>query len=72
VNREQSLGKNEVALANKTDECSLLTAENNSLQAKVQDFTSALASKDQEMVAQAASFKVAEEKLVGESATSFA
>jgi len=72
VNREQALGKTEVALANKTDECSWLTAENNSLQAKVQELTSALASKDQEMVAQAANFKVAEEKMVGESATSFA
>ncbi|XP_068492119.1 uncharacterized protein [Phaseolus vulgaris] len=72
VNREQSLGKTEVALANKTDECSRLTAENKSLQARVQELTSALASKDQETVAQATNFKVAEEKLVGESATSFA
>ncbi len=71
VNREQSLGKTEVALANKTDECSRLTAENNSLQAKVQELSSALASKDQEMVAQAANFKALEDKLVGESATSF-
>ena len=72
VNQEQTLGKTEVALAKKTDECSRLTAENNSLQAKVQGLTSALASKDQEMIAQAANFKVAEEKMVGESATSFA
>ena len=71
MNREQSLGKTEVALANKTDECSRLNTENKSLQAKVQELTSALASKDQEMVAQAANFKAVEEKLVGESATSF-
>jgi len=72
VNREQSLGKTEVALANKTDECSRLTTKNESLQAKVQELTSALASKDQEMVAQAAHSKAVEEKMVGESATSFA
>ena len=72
VNREQTLGKTEVALANKTDECSRLTTENKSLQAKVQELSSALASKDQEMVAQATNFKAVEDKLVGESATSFA
>ncbi|XP_068501788.1 uncharacterized protein [Phaseolus vulgaris] len=71
VDREQKLGKTEVALANKTDECSRLTTENASLQAKVQELTSALASKDQEMTAQAANFKVAEEKLIGEAATGF-
>jgi len=65
VDREQKLGKMEVALANKTD-------ENASLQAKVQELTSALASKDQEMTAQAANFKVAEEKLIWEAATGFA
>ena len=72
VNREQSLGKTEVALANKIDECSRLTTENESLQAKVQELTSPLASKDQEMVGQAANFKAVEERLVGEFATSFA
>jgi len=72
VNREQSLGKTEVARANKTDECSRLTTENESLQAKVQELISPLASKDQEKVAQAANFKDVEEKLVRESATSFA
>ena len=72
VDREQKLGKYEVALANKTDECSRLTAENASLQAKVQELTSALASKDQEIIMQAASFKVAEEKLVEEAASGFA
>ena len=72
VDREQKLGKTEVALANKTDECSQLTTENASLQAKVQELTSAMASKDQEMTAQASNFKVAEEKLIGEVATGFA
>ena len=62
VDREQKLGKMEIALANKTD-------ENASLQAKVRELTYALASKDQEMTAQAANFKVAEEKLIGEAAT---
>jgi len=72
VDREQKLEKTEVALANKTDECSRLTTENASLQTKVQELTSALASKDKEMTAQAATFKVAEEKLIGEAATGFA
>jgi len=72
VDREQTLGKTEVALADKTDECSRLTTEDTSLQAKVQELISALASKDQEMTAQAANFKVAEEKLVEEAATGFA
>ena len=69
---EQKLGKMEVALKNKTDVCSQLTTENASLQAKVQELISALTSKDQEMTAQAANFKVAEEKLIGEAATGFA
>jgi len=64
VDREQKLGRMEIALANKTD-------ENATLQTKVQELTSALASKDQEMIAQAANFKVAEEKLIGEAATGF-
>ncbi|XP_068476882.1 eisosome protein 1-like [Phaseolus vulgaris] len=86
MDREQKLGKTEVALANKNDECSQLTTENASLQAKVQELTSALAplqakiqeltsalaSKEQEMTAQATNFKVAEEKLIGEAATGFA
>ena len=72
VDREQKLGKTDVALANKTDECSRLTTENASLQAKVQELTSALASKDQEMTAQAANFKIAEAKLVEEAASGFA
>ena len=72
MDREQTLGKTEVALADKTDECSRLTSENTSLQAKVQDLISVLASKDQEMTAQAANFKVAEEKLVEEAAAGFA
>ena len=72
VDREQTLGKTKVALADKTDEYSRLTTENTSLQAKIQELISALASKDQEMTAQAANFKVAEEKLVEEVATRFA
>ena len=72
MDREQTLGKTEVALADRTDECSRLTTENTSLQAKIQELIYALASKDQEMVAQAANFKVAEEKLVEEAATGFA
>jgi len=72
VDREQKLGKMEVTLANKTYECSQLNTEKASLQAKVQELTCALASKDQEMTAQAANFKVAEEKLIGEAATGFA
>ena len=71
MDREQTLGKTKVALADKTDECSRLTTKNTSLQAKVQELISALASKDQEMTVQAADFKVAEEKLLREAATSF-
>jgi len=71
VDREQTLGKTEVALANKTDECSRLASENATLQAKVQELTAALASKDQEMTTQAANFKVNEEKLVEEVAAGF-
>jgi len=51
VDREQKLGKTEAALESKTDECARLTTANATLQAKVQELTSALASKDQEMVA---------------------
>ena len=72
MDREQTLGKTEVALADKTDECSRLASENATLQDKVQDLTAALASKDQEMTTQAANFKVVEEKLIGEAATGFA
>ena len=72
VDREQTLGKTEVALESKTDECAQLATENATLQTKVQDLTAALASKDQEMTAQAANFKVAKEKLVEEAATGFA
>ena len=46
--------------------------ENATLQTKVQELMAALASKDQEMTAQAANFKIAEEKLVEEFASSFA
>jgi len=49
-----------------------LVSENATLQAKVQELTVTLASKDQELTTQAANFKVAEEKLIGESASSFA
>ena len=72
MDREQTLGKTEVALADKTDECSRLASENATLQAKVQELTAALASKDQEMTTQAANFKVALEKMIGEATTSFA
>ena len=71
MDREQTLGKTEVALADKTDECSRLASENTSLQANVQELISALAFKDQEMTAQAANFKVAKEMLVEEAATGF-
>ena len=71
VDREQTLGKTEAALEEKTSECSQLATENTTLQAKVQELTSTLASKDQEMATQAANFKVAEEKLIGEAAFSF-
>ena len=72
VDREQTLGKTEAALEEKTGECSRLVSENATLQAKVQEFTVTLASKDQELTTQAANFKVAEEKLIGEYASSFA
>ena len=49
VDREQKLGKTEVALEAKTNECSQLATENANLQAKVQELIAALASKDQEM-----------------------
>ena len=71
VDREQTLGKTEAALELKIDECARLAAENATLQTKVQELMAALASKDQEMTAQAANFKVAKEKLVEESASSF-
>jgi len=72
VEREQTLGKTEVAPADKTDECSWLTGENATIQSKVQELIATLASKDQEMVTQATNFKVAEEKLNVEAATGFA
>ena len=72
VDREQTLGRTEVALESKTDECARLATENATLQTKVQELMAALASKDQEMTAQAANFKVAEEKLVEEAAAGFA
>ena len=71
VDQEQTLGKTEVALESKTDECARLATENATLQTKVQELMAALASKDQEMTAQAANFKVAEEKLVEEAAARF-
>jgi len=72
IDREKTLGKTEVALEEKTGECSRLVSENATLQAKVQELTVTLASKDQELTTQAANFKVAEEKLIGECASSFA
>ena len=72
VDREQKLGKTEVVLESKTVECARLTTANATLQAKVQELSAALASKNQEMTTQAANFKVEEEKLLRESATSFA
>ena len=66
------IGKTEVALEDKTSECSQLAAENTTLQAKVQELMAALASKEQEMTTQAANFKVTEEKLNEEAATGFA
>jgi len=72
IDREQTLGKTDAALEEKTGECSRLVSENATLQAKVQELTVALASKDQEMTTQAAHFKVVEEKLIGEAAISFA
>ncbi|XP_068474910.1 uncharacterized protein [Phaseolus vulgaris] len=71
IDREQTLGKTEAAVEEKTSECSRLASENATLQAKIQELTAALASKDQELTTQAANFKVAEEKLIGEAATSF-
>jgi len=50
----------------------LLTAENTTLQAKVQELVAALAAKDQEITSQAENFKAAEERLVQEAATGFA
>jgi len=72
VDQEQALGKTEVALEDKTSECSKLAAKNATLQAKVQELMAALASKEQEMTTQAANFKAAEEKLNEEAATGFA
>jgi len=72
IDREQTLGKTEAALEEKTGECSRLAAENATLQAKVQELIFTLASKDQEMATQAANIKVAEEKLIGEAPTGFA
>ena len=65
-------GKTEVALEDKTSECSKLATENATLQAKVQELTAALSSKEQEMTTQAANFKVVKEKLNEEAATGFA
>jgi len=72
VDREQKLAKTEAALEGKTNDCDLLTAENTTLQAKVQELVAALAAKDQEMTSQAENFKATEEKLVQEAATGFA
>ena len=72
VDREQKLGKTEAALESKIDECARLTTANATLQTKVQELSAALAFKDQEMTTQAANFKAEEEKLLRESATSFA
>jgi len=47
IDREQTLGKIEAALEEKTGECSLLVSENATLQAKVQELMVTLASKDQ-------------------------
>ena len=71
VYREQTLGKTEAALEEKTNECAQLTTENANLQAKVQELIAALTSKDQEMTTQAEHFKVAEEKLSEEASTRF-
>jgi len=65
VDREQTLGKTEVALEAKTSECSQLAAENATLQAKVQEFMAALASKEQEMTTQAAEEKMNKEAAIG-------
>ena len=71
VDREQKLGKAEAALEAKTNDCNLLTAENTTLQAKVQELVAALVAKDQEMASQAENFKATEEKLIEEAATGF-
>jgi len=71
VDREQKLGKTEAALEAKTNDCNLLTAENTTMQAKVQELVAALAAKDQEMASQAENFKAIEEKLIEEAATGF-
>ena len=72
VDREQTLGKTGFVVEAKTNECSQLATENANLQAKVQELIAALASKYQEVTAQAENFKVAEEKLNEEAATGFA
>jgi len=72
VDREQTLGKIEATLEEKTTECAQLTTENTKLQAQVQELIVALAAKDQEMATQAENFKVAEGKLSEEAATGFA
>jgi len=72
VDREQKLAKTEVALEAKTNDCDMLTGENSTLQAKVQELVAALATKDQEMASQAENFKATEEKLIEEAATGFA
>jgi len=72
VVREKTLGKTEAALEEKIGECTRLVSEKATLQAQVQELTVTLASKDHELTTQAANFKVTEEKLIGESASSFA
>ena len=72
VDQEQKLGKTEAALEAKTNDCTLLTTENATLQAKVQELIAALAAKEQEMASQAENFKATEEKLSEEAATGFA
>jgi len=72
VDWEQTLGKTEVALEDKTSECFKLAVENATLHAKVQKLMTALAFKEQEMTTQATNFKAAEEKLNEEAATGFA
>ncbi|XP_068474813.1 uncharacterized protein [Phaseolus vulgaris] len=72
VDREQKLGKTEAALEAKTNDCALLTTENATLQAKVQELVAALATKEQEMASQAENFKATKEKLSEEAATGFA
>ena len=72
IDRELKLGKAEATLEAKTNDCALLTTENATLQAKVQELISALAAKEQEMASQAESFKATEEKLSEEATTGFA